>query len=270
MSSSPPSSPFLNRFWPALLALLTLVGIPAGAIALFHNFLVEHPLLAIGIGILYEVIVFVFGFIGKVWQRLESSWVERTATWFDQRAQGLISRYRKQYYQYLYYQHRDFDVKGLSTLGTYTLELDQIFVDLRIDPTTALRATPNPIPASQALLEGSNSIWDYLAPAQLSNQHLAVIGPPGSGKTTLLKHITLALAVPQKRGQQSRPAKMLHKLPIFLFLRDHASMIREQAHYTLEDAILDHLNKWEQPPPPPGWFKRQLSRGRCLIMLDGL
>ena len=241
-----------------------------GRLLCFTTFLWSTPLLAIGIGILYEIIVFVFGFIGKVWQQLESSWVERTATWFDQRAQGLISRYRKQYYQYLYYQHRDFDVKGLSTLGTYTLELDQVFVDLRIDPTTALRATPNPIPVSQALLEGSNSIWDYLAAAQLNTQHLAIIGPPGSGKTTLLKHITLALAAPRKRGQQSPPARMLHKLPIFLFLRDHASMIREQAHYTLGNAILDHLKKWEQPPPPPGWFKRQLSRGRCLVMLDSL
>jgi energy-coupling factor transporter ATP-binding protein EcfA2 len=159
-------------------------------------------------------------------------------------------------------------VKGLSTLGAYTLELNQVFVELSIDPATLRQMSPNPVQVPQALAEGSHSIWDYLASAPLTNQHLVMIGPPGSGKTTLLKHITLTLVSHQK--QHHRQARIPHKLPILLFLRDHAQAIKEKSDYSLVDALHDHLKKWEQPLPPEGWVKSQLTRGRCLVMLDGL
>jgi Sec-independent protein secretion pathway component TatC len=74
MSSVPPSSPspFLSRFWPMLVLLLAAVGVPAAAITVFSHFITDHPLLALGIALLYEVGVFILGFLGKVWQKLES------------------------------------------------------------------------------------------------------------------------------------------------------------------------------------------------------
>jgi len=227
-------------------------------------------MLALTIGLFYEAAVFLLGFVGKVWRELEASWVKSTAAWFDHWIQNVISRYRKKYCHYLRYQHRDFDVKGLSTLGTYTLELDQVFVELRIDPTVPQKVTANPIPALQSQLDGIHAIWDYLASTPLSNQHLVIIGPPGSGKTTLLKHVTLTLVSPRKLHHLPRYARIPHKLPILLFLRDHVTALKEQANFSLVDALLDHLKKWEQPTPPQGWVERQLTRGRCIIMLDGL
>ena len=180
---------------------------------------------------------------------------------------------RKQYYEYLEGQHRDFDVKGLSLQGPFTLELNQVFIELSIDPTTIQQMSANPIPVPQALRQGSHSIWDYLASAHLADQHLVIIGPPGSGKTTLLKHITLLLLAHRK--QRLHQARIPHKLPIMLFLRDHvntihASASKETPDFTLVDALHDHLKRWEQPEPPAGWVKRQLERGHCLVMLDGL
>jgi hypothetical protein len=237
---------------------------------LITRFVTEHPLLALIIGLLYEVALFVLSFVGKVWGKLEESLVERTATRLDHLAQSILSHYRKQYYDYLCYQHRDFDVKGLNTLGTYMLELDQVFVELRVDPTTPQQATSNPIQIPQTLLQGSHAIWDYLASVPLSNQHLVIIGPPGSGKTTLLKHITLTLASHRKPRHHLHQDMIRHQLPILLFLRDHAQTIKEMPDFSLVDAVHDHLKKWEQPPPPAGWMKQQLARGRCLVMLDGL
>ncbi len=270
MKSSPPSPPFVGRIWPTLVLAAAALGVPATTIALFTRFVTEHPLLALGIGLLYEVTLFMLGFAGKVWGKLEEPLVEHTATRLEHLTLSILSRYRKQYYDYLCYQHRDFDVKGLSTLGTYTLELDRVFVELRVDPTTPKQTTSNPIQIPQTLLQGSHAIWDYLASAPLSNQHLAVIGPPGSGKTTLLKHITLTLASHRKPRHHLHHVTIRHQMPILLFLRDHAQTIKEMPDSSLEDAVHDHLKKWEQPLPPVGWMKKQLARGRCLVMLDGL
>ena len=117
MSNAPPSPPFLIRFWPTLLLVAAAFGVPAATVALFTRYVTEHPLLTLGILVLYEIVVFILGFARKVWQKLEDPWIERTATWFDHWIQGITSRYRRQYYHYLRYQHRDFDLKGLSTLG---------------------------------------------------------------------------------------------------------------------------------------------------------
>ncbi len=271
MSSSPPSpSPFLNRFWPILVLVLAAFGVPAAATTVFSRFIAEHSLLALSMGVLYEVVVFILSFVGKVWQRLESRLVDRSTEWLDHWIQRILSRYQKRYYQYLRYQHQDFDMKGLSIQGTYTLELDQVFVELRIDPTTPHQATVNPIQVPQSLLEGNYKIWDYLASIPLRNQHFVIIGPPGSGKATLLKHITLTLVSHRKLRNQPSHARIPHKLPILLYLRDHLTALKEQSKFSLVDALYDHLKKWEQSTPPQGWVEQQLKKGRCIVMLDGL
>lgn len=274
MSNSPqPSSRQSNWLSTLVLALAAAFGIPTAIIAVSTHFVNEHPWLALFITLAFGVVVFIAYVIVRVWQKLESRWVDRMAESLDHGVQSMISRYRKQYCQYLGFQHRDFDVKGLSLQGPFTLELNQVFIELSIDPTTIQQMSANPIQVPQALRESSHSIFDYLAFTPLANQHLVIIGPPGSGKTTLLKHITLTLLAHRK--QHSHQGKIPHKLPIMLFLRDHVSKIHESASkekhdFTLVDALHDHLKRWEQPEPPAGWVKRQLVQRRCLVMLDGL
>ncbi len=272
VSSSTPSSPLLHRVLPALLTLLAIFGVPAGTIALFHTVVLAHPLLTLLLALLYEGMILLLGFISRVWENLQSKWVVRVADWCDYWVQTRLSRYRKRYYDYVGYHHRDFDVRGLSIRGTYKLELDQVFVDLSIDTTIIQKATVNPVP--QALRQGSHSIWDFLGSLLLHGQHFAIIGPPGSGKTTLLKHIALTMVSQHRSPIPSQRERPQRKLPILLFLRDHTSAIGKAASedlpFTLIDALHDHLKKWGQPLPPPGWFQRQLQLGRCLVLLDGL
>ncbi|MBV8821430.1 MAG: NACHT domain-containing protein, partial [Ktedonobacteraceae bacterium] len=270
MSSSPPSPPFLGRFWPLLLRVLAAFVVPAATVAIFPRFVTEYPLPAFLIGVLYELAVFISGFVGKACQILKDQWAERTAEWFDHWVQDIISYYPKRYYHYLRYRHQYLDVKGLSIQGPHALELDQIFVEPSINPTTLHTATPNPIQISPALPEGIHAIQYYLVSAPLRNQHLVIIGPPGSGKTTLLKYITLTLVPYQKAHPRHHRTRISHKLPILLFLRDHANEIEKQPDFSLVDAVHEHLKKWDQPSPPLGWVQQQLTKGGCIVMLDGL
>jgi energy-coupling factor transporter ATP-binding protein EcfA2 len=172
------------------------------------------------------------------------------------------------YLQHLEYQHRSFDVKGLTTQGIYILDLNQVFVELRVEPNTLHRISAGVVYAtSQSLIHGTHSIWDFLMFQPIGSQNLALIGSPGSGKTTLLKSMALALSGKRHRGGPDLP----NKLPVFLYIRDHAGAITSSPSYSLIDAIILSLAKEQRPElPPPNWFNSQLKKGNCLVMLDGL
>jgi hypothetical protein len=175
--------------------------------------------------------------------------------------------YKKKYLEYMFFRHRNFDVKGLTTQGVYTLELSRVFVELSVAPRIAQNVLNNPIKVPRELQKGSHSIWSYLALGNREAPNFAIIGVPGSGKTTMLKHMTLAL-IGKARGQKYKLPK---KLPILLYLRDHAQHIAEDRRhiYSLEDAIQNDLNRWDKVAPT-GWFTNELNKGNCLVMLDGL
>ena len=105
--------------------LVAAVAVPTGAAAFFHN----HPVIA-GFG--GESLVFVTAFVAKVWDKLETQYVDAVAKWTGPRIQSLLTRYRARYRRAIYFQHRTFDVKGLNTQGAYSLELDQVFVELAL------------------------------------------------------------------------------------------------------------------------------------------
>ena len=145
--------------------------------------------------------------------------------------------------------------------------LDQVFVELSLaaQPAHLVKSKPlSDIP--ETLRAGQHSIWAYLQPRHGHTQHLAILGVPGSGKTTLLSHIALALASGKPPAGISTP----QRLPILLFLRDHAAAITANPQMTLAAAICEHLTRHEGPAPPPQWFERQLAAGKCVVMLDGL
>src|SRR5579859_3020780 len=272
MSSTPPQSPLFNRWLRTMAFILAALGVPVAAIVSFTHFLTEHIWLAVIIGLVYEIFVFALGFFGEVLQQLRKRWVPRTVDRVDHQMSGLLSGYKKRYCRYLMYRHRDFDVKGLSFQGTFALELDQVFIELSIDTISPWQMMPtNPIP--QELHKGSHTIWNFLASPFLAKQHLVIVGSPGSGKTTLLKHITLMLLAHGKSHEAK--IRVPRKLPILLFLREHAIAIhtsasKDKPNFTLVDALHDHLKRWEQPDPPTDWVKSQLDSGRCLVLLDGL
>jgi hypothetical protein len=79
----------------------------------------------------------------------------------------------------------------------------------------------------------------------------------------------LTFVSPKKRRTLSRPIRHAYHIPFLLFLREHAEDIHTNPNFSLIDAIQINLGRWDRPVPD-GWVRRQLSRGKCLILLDGL
>jgi energy-coupling factor transporter ATP-binding protein EcfA2 len=260
------NSPSPGRL-PVLISFLLAVGvIPAAAWAFTYE-RTQNPWQALGLALLFAVVNLILGFVFRVWQKLESRWVDRIVEWMDTELQAIFSGYHKRYLEHLVYRHRAFDVKGLTTQGIYTLELERIFVELTVAPQALQHVSVDPIrKVPESLREGRHIIWDYLQSEQMAGQNLAIIGPPGSGKTTLLQHMTLTLAADKKRRWQ---ANAPDKLPILLFLRNHAQDIQAKPNLSLVQAVQNSLTKWDMQAPS-GWFETHLKKGHCLVMLDGL
>jgi NACHT domain len=247
--------PAHSRF-PTLTLLLNLSGWAALAIS-NHSKLISTPAAAIG-GVLWTAFV---GITSKIWARAEKTVVELAGDALDIHIRDFASRYRRRYLQHLQDRHRTFDVKGLSTQGIYALEIEQVYVELTVDPKHADKASPDPI--SKPIPTGRHDIWTLFSSPQMQRQNFAILGAPGSGKTTLLKHITMGLAA--NRGK----FRGLRLMPVLLFIRDLAQAIGAKPSLTLAD-LADEAASKMGIQAPGGWFGREFRRGRCLVMLDGL
>jgi energy-coupling factor transporter ATP-binding protein EcfA2 len=93
-------------------------------------------------------------------------------------------------------------------------------------------------------------------------RHLAILGTPGSGKTTLLEHLA---CVTSDTSRQDTAAL----LPIFVPLRRctfRGKSLVEQLTDPSTGLIAPELLRTY----PPGFFESLLSKGKCLLLLDGL
>lgn len=225
--------------------------------------------MAAGLLLAYEVLVglgiVITAIIKKTWERRGDTWVDAGAGQVETIVRLLFAGAHRRYQEYFRFEHSDLDMKGISTRGTYTLDLEQVFVEVRIDPTPAHKVSADPIHLPAELQSGTHDIWDYLT---FLDQHLVILGAPGSGKTTLLKHLGLSLV--QNRDQRKAQTKKLPwTIPLFLPLREHSSLLKEHRDYSLVDAAHVQIYKWKQSIPPE-WIEGQLQKGHCLVLLDGL
>lgn len=178
----------------------------------------------------------------------------------------LTNRFQAAYYQHLIYQYRDFRTQGLKTKSPFALNLESVFVPLRIGPESLNRVTSAMVQVAQTPDTGL-AIWDFMAQYRHPTfQRLVVLGPPGSGKTTLLEHIALSYARNTHRRHHRGAPRLI---PILLYLRDHWEEIVTSTSISLADLVHQqaeaaHLH------PAPGWFADRLRQGQCWVMLDGL
>jgi len=254
---------FVNNILLGAAIMMGVAGVP-GFFFIYEK--TGDPISSAIIFLIYEIVILIMGFFVKIWQKLEGKWTDVLADQIDAIFQELISGYKRRYLEHISYQHRFFDVKGLRTQGPYNLELEKVFVQLSVDPTSIHDTIANPIQnTTSTIITGSHTIWEFVSSKKMRN--FAIVGAPGSGKTTMLKHMALTLTgTPRKIKKDGLPVL----IPILLFLRDHKDDIKTTPDVKLTQLIHHQLDRRQIPLPPDGWLEKQLETGNCLIMLDGL
>jgi energy-coupling factor transporter ATP-binding protein EcfA2 len=215
--------------------------------------------IAFGVWLLIKIGSKVLPYFDQFLDWILSHWVPRL--WW-----ALTSRFKGRYYTSLIDYYCDYRTKGLKTQGDFVLDLDKVFVPLKVAPESL-----NQISSGMLLPRSATNrlgIWDFLAKAGTDNTYgrLAIIGPPGSGKTTLLEYLTLTYAH-NRQHQQHRQAPSL--IPVLIYLRDVRDRITDAQPPTLAD-LINQQPLVKQLQPKTSWFAGKLKRGQCLVMLDGL
>ena len=214
--------------------------------------------------VLASVVVILSDLGKKVWGQLEPQVAEAMAkgiksSWLN-RPRGL----KKRYYKHLIYKYRSYRTQGLKTKGPFSLDLEKIFVPLRLLPESASKISSALI--QRQTKEGKLELWNFLEKKLAENlifQPIAIIGAPGTGKTTLMEHVSLTLA------QDTQGADILKLMPILIYLRNERAKIAGDTPPSLSKLVTEqeeikslHLTET--------WFEEQLKNHQCLVMLDGL
>ena len=116
------------------------------------------------------------------------------------------------------------------------MELQKVFVPLKIVKTYSGNIKQDIIPQSQNQSSSEITIWDCLASKDKKGRYvykrLVILGRAGSGKTTLLRHLTLIYAT---KPQQIIKHKAPKLIPVLFYLRE----IRDENYQQSKSAIRD-------------------------------
>jgi|GEM_PF-1107824 len=241
--------------------------VPILAVAKFWWTDVEkNPVAAAVFALVYEFLVFAFGFGKKIWSQFEPELLKATTDWIRNFVLNFSPGFQKRYNTQVRFDHRVFNVSGLRTQGSCVLDVEQVFVELKIAPSHIQKANTDPLAFKD--ISGSEPIWEFLR--RMKNNEgiaLSIIGPPGCGKTTMLQHIALTFA-----SNKQRRYRLNTLIPIMLFLREHAKTISDTSP-SLGELVQSHfssLKRYSDMNIPAKWFEKQLRTGKCIVMLDGL
>lgn len=250
--------PRLSRL---LAAAILAVVLPAVVLSQTRSVIAAHGLAMVMATMAWEVLVAGGWVISKIATVPVTRRFEELGNALD-RALGLrMSPYGRRYRQWVLDSRRFLESKGLATVGDFTPELDEVFVDVGLVRSAPHKITPGILPDAAPLNTGNRqSIWEFLT-TQGPPVVLAVIGAPGSGKTTLLSHT--ARHVARTPDQRRRP------IPVLLQLRDHAAQVAADPNLTLPQLLRDVVPRLATAEPT-GWWENRLNRGKCVVLFDGL
>lgn len=242
-----------------LAGVLAAVGPPVAVVGVWRDVVMNHPVLAVVLLGGYETLVAMLFFAGKIATELQKRWQERIVNRLDRALGQRFTRFDKRYREFVLGSLRFIDLKGLATVGFYTPELDEVFVDVSLAFREPNQASGSLLAALPSEVTDRHSIGDFLDRPQ--PVVLAVIGAPGSGKTTLLRHTARQLC----RAHRGRR----RTVPILLYLRDHVTAITSTPDAALPELARGTLGRY-RADEPEGWFEQRLHDGDCLVLLDGL
>jgi NACHT domain len=154
------------------------------------------------------------------------------------------------------------DGQDLATGGDHIPELGDVYIDVALISRAPNQAVGHPVIAATEDSSQRHSISELLdgRPRVI----LALVGQPGSGKSTLLAHAARRSARTAVHGPLGR-----RRVPILLALREVAASIVADPAISLPDVVRAAVGG-AAGKEPGGWWERQLERGRCLVLLDGL
>lgn len=247
-----------------ILGLLGAALVPPGlAFTFLQDWAKAHPIAALALLAGYEAVVGVGAFLnrimGGVADELGKRWQPRLTDRIDQSLRQRFSRFTKQYRESVLSSLRFIDLQGLATVGFYTPDLDEVFVDVSLVFRAPNQVRGDVLAQASGDVDERHSVWNLLD--QQRPVVLAVVGAPGSGKTTLLRH-TARRMCRSRRGRR-------RTVPILLYLRDHVAAITTDPAVALPELVSATLVP-QGLDAPPGWFERRLSDGDCVVLLDGL
>jgi hypothetical protein len=100
----------------------------------------------------------------------------------------------------------------------------------------------------------------------LADTRLVILGDPGSGKTTFLRRVARA-ACQARLADTSAPFPILLRIPeLFAFAEQHE---RKEAPVLIPRLVAQQTRDLAVPVDEK-YFERQLTRGPCLLLVDGL
>lgn len=239
-----PQQPTGARFWTIIAALAPPALVGAG----FSTTVAEHPFLSVLILTTYFAVLFVTRVLKRVVEPAIEDWINRSTHTFY----GLAWRYRAKYLERLEVSLKFVELLGAKTSTEFAVRLPDVYVDLSLKRRAADDSHACGIETDRRIS------LDELIDAQ-DGGVFVITGGPGSGKTTLLRFKALQLASRRTRGS---------RLPIVLELRHHVKAIVGDPACTV--ATLTAALDWLHGSHTADWIERQLQRGKCLIMLDGL
>ncbi|MCX4430247.1 NACHT domain-containing protein [Streptomyces mirabilis] len=176
---------------------------------------------------------------------------------------------RKVYLRQLRASVQDMETVGVATPGQFVLRMRQVYVDVSLVPQALHTTTGEPFLGAVPVAEPApgpgerRSLESVLRDAERETvaRVLAVVGGPGSGKTTLARNTALSLC--RRHWALRRPG-----LPVLIYLRDHAAAILAEDAPALGEVAVSV--GWLEGKVSATWMERQLDRGGCVVLLDGL
>jgi lipopolysaccharide/colanic/teichoic acid biosynthesis glycosyltransferase len=256
-----------SAYLAAGLTLTVAVGPPIVAITRIE-LLQDRPWLAVIAIVAYQAALWLVAFGRDISRQMRTRWVQRIVDRLDGWALRTLTRYTRRYLSWVAAHNRYLDNKGLGTIGDFTLETNDVLVNLALASKPVHALSSDPLSRKAYLSHLSHgSIWDWLRRVDRDDSILAIIGPPGSGKTTLMRSVAQAAAArPRLSRRGERP---IDRIPVLISVRDHVEWLESGEGLSLVALISRSIPELDVSRPP-GWIEANLSRGRLVVLFDGL